>query len=246
MKEKLTLLELFAGSRSVGSVAEEMGINVISSDIEQFDKIDYVVDILEFDYSKIDKKPDIIWASPPCEKWSLACGVQGGNIYWESIKEKGKVVGIKPRENFDVRARYTILKEPDRVKEEREFHISLLEKTLEIIEYYKPKVFLIENPFGYMRFYLKDRVPYINFVTYCQYGYPYRKPTNIFSNIELNLMFCNIGDKCHSNNLYTRGKSNKIREKSIVNTYYDRSKIPEQLCREILVQSVKHIENGNK
>jgi len=59
-----------------------MGYNVFSCDINDFDGIDYVGDILNFDYDKVPFKPDIIWASPPCEKWSLACGVKGGNIYW--------------------------------------------------------------------------------------------------------------------------------------------------------------------
>ena len=234
----MKVLELFAGSRSIGKVAEELGYEVFSCDINNFDGIDYVGNILEFDYSKIPFTPDIIWASPPCEKWSLACGVEGGNIYWESIKEKGKTIGIKPRENFNVNAKYTILKTPDRVSEERNLHLSILNKTLEIINHYKPKAYFIENPFGFMRFYLEDKVEFINFCTYCQYGFPYRKPTNIFSNIELELKSCKIGGGCHSNNLYSRGKVNKLREKSIVNTYYERSKIPKELCLAIL-KSVK-------
>ena len=52
--------------------------------------------------------------------------------------------------------------------------------------------------------------------------------------MKLDLKHCNIGSDCHSNNLYNRGKQNKIREKSIVNTYYDRSKVPQQLCKEII------------
>ncbi len=240
--EKIKVLELFAGSRSIGKVAENLGMEVFSSDIEQFDGIHYAVNILDFDVNKLPFKPDIIWASPPCEKWSLACGVAGGNIYWESVKSNGKVIGIKPRENFNVNTKYSILKSPEKVNAERNLHISILDKTLEIINYFKPKVYYIENPFGFMRFYLADKVSYINFATYCQYGYPYRKPTNIFSNLELNLKHCNIGDGCHSNNLYSRGKKNKIREKSVVNTYYERSKIPPKLCEELLLLAKKHIE----
>lgn len=224
------VLELFAGSRSIGKAAETLGYEVFSVDIENFEGINYVCNILDFDYSKIPFIPDIIWASPPCEKWSLACGVEGGNIYWESVKENGKTVGIKPRENFNVSARYSILKTPDRVESERNYHLKILNKTLEIINHYNPKVYFIENPFGFMRFYLKDKVEFINNCTYCQYGYPYRKPTNIFSNLELNLKSCKIGGGCHSNNLYNRGKQNKLREKSVAKTYYERSKIPEELC----------------
>ena len=234
----MKLLELFAGSRSFSRAAELLNYKVYTTDFKPFEKINQVCDIMDFDKKlaedNLNGKPDIIWASPPCEKWSLACGVKGGNIYWESIKDKGQTIGIKPRENFNVNSKYKILKTPSKVKEERDIHISILDKTLEIINYYKPKYYFIENPFGYMRFYLQDKVDYVNYCTYCQYGFPYRKPTNIFSNIELNLKSCKIGENCHSNNLYNRGKQNKLREKSIVNTYYDRSKIPFELCKDIL------------
>lgn len=62
----MNVLELFAGSRSIGKMAERMGMKVYSSDINDFQNINYVVDILNFDVNKIPFKPDIIWASPPC------------------------------------------------------------------------------------------------------------------------------------------------------------------------------------
>lgn len=68
----MNVLELFAGSRSIGKVAENLGYNVFSSDLNKFDKIDYAIDILEFDINKIPFKPDIIWASPPCTTYSIA------------------------------------------------------------------------------------------------------------------------------------------------------------------------------
>ena len=45
----MKVLELFAGSRSFSKVAEEMGMETFTTDYKKFDKIDYVVDILEFD-----------------------------------------------------------------------------------------------------------------------------------------------------------------------------------------------------
>ena len=68
----MKVLELFAGSRSIGKVADKLGYEVFSSDINNFDKIDYVVDILDFDVNKVPFKPDIIWASPPCTSYSIA------------------------------------------------------------------------------------------------------------------------------------------------------------------------------
>ena len=68
----MRVLELFAGSRSIGKAAQELGYEVFSTDIEPFEGIDYVVDILDFDLEKLPWKPDIIWASPPCTTYSVA------------------------------------------------------------------------------------------------------------------------------------------------------------------------------
>ena len=38
----------------------------------QFGQIDYVTDILQFDFNKLPFHPDIIWASPPCTYFSVA------------------------------------------------------------------------------------------------------------------------------------------------------------------------------
>ena len=40
VSKDINLLELFAGSRSIGNIAEKKGINVFSVDWEKFDKID--------------------------------------------------------------------------------------------------------------------------------------------------------------------------------------------------------------
>ena len=61
----MKLLELFAGSRSVGKVAEEMGFEVFSTDLNPFENIDLVGDILKITRDDIPFVPDVIWASPP-------------------------------------------------------------------------------------------------------------------------------------------------------------------------------------
>ena len=63
---------------------------------------------------------------------------------------------------------------------------SLVRKTLEIIHYFKPKVWGFENPQTGL---LKDRevvkgIPFKD-VSYCSYGYLYRKPTRIWTNSKL-------------------------------------------------------------
>tara|TARA_R100000541_G_scaffold55292_1_gene64114 strand:+ start:116 stop:769 length:654 start_codon:yes stop_codon:yes gene_type:complete len=68
----MKVLELFAGSRSIGKVADELGYEVFSVDINNFEGIDYITDILDFDINKLPFKPDFIWASPPCTTFSVA------------------------------------------------------------------------------------------------------------------------------------------------------------------------------
>jgi site-specific DNA-cytosine methylase len=226
----MKLLELFAGSRSVGKVAEKMGFEVWSCDISKFEGINDVSDILKFDYDKVPFIPDVIWASPPCESWSIACAASGGNVYWESVKDKHKTVGIKPREDFTGNSSCNIWKTPEKVAKVRDMYVSLLEKTFEIIEHYQPKVWFIENPVGYMRFYVKDRVPFANVASYCQYGFPYRKNTNIFSNVKLDVKKCNCN---------TTHKALSDAHKS----YYERSKVPDALCLSIIEQSIDIIKD---
>lgn len=217
----MKILELFAGTCSFSKVASKFGFETFTSDIEPMEGINYCCDILEFDYSKVPFIPDAIWASPPCETWSIACPANGGNLFWESIKKDNKIVGIKPREQFTGNCKAKIYKNPELVKQKRELHVKILEKTLEIIEHYKPEFYFIENPYDYMRFHLEGRVPYCNLVNYCMYDYPHKKPTTIFSNIQLDLKRC---DGKHKHNLLTDAKKD----------YHQRSVIPERLCNTII------------
>ena len=62
----MRMLDLYSGTHSVGRVAQELGYNVTSLDLQG---ADIECNVLEWNYT--DYKPgyfDIIWASPPAVK----------------------------------------------------------------------------------------------------------------------------------------------------------------------------------
>lgn len=73
---KLKVLELFAGTRSIGRAFEERGHEVLSVDWdERFADIDLQMDVLELHADEVLKKlgkPDVMWASPDCITCNIA------------------------------------------------------------------------------------------------------------------------------------------------------------------------------
>jgi hypothetical protein len=200
----MKVLELFAGSRSVGKIAESLGMEVFSSDLIEFEGIHYPISILDFDLSKVPFQPDIIWASPPCTGFSVAAI----GHHWSG----GKGAYIPKTETAKL-------------------GIELVRKTLEIINHFQPTYWFMENPRGVLR--KLDVVKGLkkNSVTYCQYGDERMKPTDIWTNSDVwtPKPMCKNGDPCHvaaprGSRTGTQGRANA----------YERSKIPADLCLEIL------------
>lgn len=200
----MKILELFAGTASFSNAAK--GHTVFTSDFDPQFNTDYTVDVMQFDTSKLPFKPDVIWASPPCETFSVASlghhwtGGKGAYI----PKTQACLDGI------------------DRVK-----------KTIEIIDELKPKYWFIENPRGVLRkmLFMQGFTRYT--VTYCQYGDTRMKPTDIWSNVK-DLVFkpmCKNGDPCHV--AAPRGSRTGTQG---IKGYRDRSRIPSELCESIVKQ----------
>ncbi len=170
----MKLLELFCGTKSVGKIFEE-SFEVTSVDILQKWDPTICSDILDFDYKQFPVGYfDVIWASPPCTTFSTAkfTNIGRNGLTYEKCMEDIEKYGLPP-----------------------------LNKTLEIIDYLQPKIWLIENPRdGKMRHYI-DR-PYTD-TAYCRYGFNYRKRTRIWNNLDLKLLECNHKGQ-HTNTLSMR------------------------------------------
>jgi len=206
----MKVLELFAGSRSIGKAAESLGYEVYSSDLNYFEGIDYPIDILEFDIKKVPFKPDIIWASPPCTYFSVAS------------------IGKHWNKNHTPKTEQAI------------FGVKVIKKTIQIIKELNPKYWYIENPRGKLRkLDFMQSLPRTT-VWYCTYGDTRAKPTDIWTN-NLRSVFNPDGwqprNECHNGNKNChhqpapRGSQTGTQG---IKGNYNRSKIPNELCLEIL------------
>ena len=199
----MNIVELFAGSRSFSKVAERLGHQTFTSDIEAFDNIDYVTDIFDFDTSKVPFQIDVLWASPPCTFFSV------GSIghHWHkdhTPKTENAKVGME-----------------------------IVKRTMEIIAELNPKYFIIENPRGKLRKLDLIDKDLLKTVWYCQYGDIRAKPTDIWTNIEQwkPRPPCFNGNKdCHHQ---PAPRGSRTGTQGLANSY-EKSKIPEELCLEIL------------
>lgn len=202
---KLKVLELFAGTRSIGKAFEKYGHEVYSVEWDQqHENIDWYVDLFQVTAQDILERfgqPDVIWASPPCEKFSVAAIGR----HWH----KGT----------------NLPKTEDTIKA-----LALLEHVVNLIKELNPKYFYIENPRGKMR--KMDCLQQFDrhTVTYCQYGDVRMKPTDLWTN-HPDPQFkppCKNGMPCHV--AAPRGSQTGTQGiKSVV----DKARIPDQLCEHI-------------
>lgn len=205
----MKVLELFAGTRSIGKAFESHGHEVYSVEWDkQFSGIDLYEDVLKVQSDDIIRnfgRPDVIWASPDCTSYSVAA-----ISHHRRRDENGSLVPISDY------AKYC-----DRVNQ----HVLCLILAL------SPKYWFIENPRGGLR-----KMDFMNglpryTVTYCQYGDTRMKPTDIWTNYP-NPRFkppCHNGDPCHVQaprgaRTGTQGLKGSV----------ERSRIPEMFCEHIV------------
>ena len=189
-------------------------------------------------FDELDKlpKPDLIIASPPCESWSVASAMWGGNASWK--QETGAV--NRELSKFTVRSRADYDLPHVQFKYDRSFLNRIngelcIYNTIEIIKRYEPKVYVIENPASsriwyYVNDILNFSIPFDNLAHYHCYGYPLRKPTRFKSNINLRLK---------SNNKLPPTMGFKYFSKS----YNERSNIPLDLIVDIYKAVNQYLTN---
>ena len=204
----MKVLELFAGTRSIGKAFEKRGHQVFSVEWDKkFENIDLYEDISKLTADRIIKefgKPDVIWASPDCTTYSIA--------------------GISHH-------RTNILGNLEPISDYAEFCDKTNKHVLNLIHTLQPKYYFIENPRGGLRkmSFIKGLPRYT--VTYCQYGDTRMKPTDIWTN-HPNPKFkpmCKNGDSCH-----VRAPRGSMTGTQGLKGSKERSIIPELLCEHIV------------
>tara|TARA_R110000851_G_scaffold93778_1_gene204175 strand:- start:276 stop:935 length:660 start_codon:yes stop_codon:yes gene_type:complete len=212
----MNVLELFSGTGSVGKVCRSIGWNTVS--VDMILKADHNCDIMEFDYKQYPKDYfQVVWASPPCTNYSKL------QDCWLGRTRKG-VIYTKEIQEADMNA-----------------DDKLVKKTLEIIDYFKPYLWFIENPATSKmkdRPFMKELPFYI--VDYCMYSdWGYRKRTRIWTNKDdFEPKLCdkqcgNMVGTLHKTNL---GNADRIKRANISNvdkfngtSQTDRYRIPTDL-----------------
>ncbi len=205
-EDNFFLLELFAGSRSIGKVAESKGMKVFSVDWQKFENIDLAIDIEELKASDVPFIPNVVWASPDCTTYTIAAISTHRN-------------GTEPKSDY--------AKKCDRVNQH---WISLIKYWLEL----NPEmVFFIENPRGMLRKMPWMQEFKRHTVWYCQYGDDRAKPTDIWTNSKTFIPkpVCHNGNtNCHHAPAPRGSKTGTQGRKGS----YQRSIIPTELCEAVI------------
>lgn len=212
----MKVLELFAGTRSIGKAFEARGHEVFSVEWDKdFENIDMYADIGLLKAEDILERfghPDVIWASPDCTTFSVAA--------ISKHRRKNPETG-----NLDPISEYA------------KFCDNVDQNVLHLINKLNPKYFFIENPRGGLRkMSWMQGIPRYT-VTYCQYTMDLpleqrrMKPTDIWTN-HPNPKFkppCKNGDPCH----VPAPRGARTGTQGIKGSK-NRSRIPKELCEHIV------------
>ena len=220
----MKVLELFAGTRSIGKAFEAAGHEVFSVEWDKsFEDIDLYADILTITAQDIiDKfgRPDVIWASPDCSTFSIAAI----SHHRRKNPETGNL---------------------DPVSDYAKFCDNVDQHVLALIRELRPRFYFIENPRGGMRKMTWMQGLPRHTVTYCQYELDKpvherrMKPTDIWTNHPCPDFkpMCKNGDPCHA--AAPRGAKTGTQG---MKGSKERSVIPRVLCEHIVYICERNIK----
>lgn len=205
----MKVLELFAGTRSIGKAFEAHGHEVFSVEWDKkFEDIDLYADVLTVTVEQIIRefgRPDVVWASPDCTTYSVAA------ISTHRRRE--------PNGNLTPQTDYA------KFCDEVNAHV------VGLIQELNPRYWFIENPVGGLRkMDFMQGLPR-HTVTYCQYGERRQKPTDIWTN-HPNPKFkpaCKRGAPCHD----AAPRGAKTGTQALKNAT-EKARIPAMLCEHIV------------
>lgn len=145
-------VELFCGTKSFSKVAARLGHETFTVDNDPRHRPDLCINVLALDARALPFRPDILWASPPCEAFSVA----SIGYHWNPDRT--------PRTERALIA------------------MRIVERTPALIRATAPRWWFIENPRGMLRALSLLAAYERRTVTYCQYGDVRMKPTDIWTN----------------------------------------------------------------
>lgn len=111
-------LELFSGTKSFSKIMKAKGHSTLTIDNDRTLNPDMIIDLLAMQPESFSKDYELIWASPPCTAFSVASISHHWKGGWRKYIPKTK---------------------------EAELGLKLLEKTIEIIAYIKPRKWYMKD-----------------------------------------------------------------------------------------------------
>jgi len=213
----MRVLELYAGSRSIGKVADKRGHDVFSVDIKGFKGVNLIKDCEFLEISDLPWVPDVIFSGTPCTTYSLAA--------------------ISHHRNEDRTPKTEFASKCDRM------NIANLKLFDEILKINPSVIWYIENPRAVLRKMPFMRgLPRVT-VWYCRYGDTSAKPTDFWSN-NIYSLFNQNGwrprPECYNGNLNCHHDSSPRGSRTGTQGKkgnYERSIYPVELCEELIEAS---------